>query len=253
MLLMGALGTAVLGLFPTLLAETDGATVSGTEFTTVDAQANTYTERFIHRIERDGETFNTTTIAIHDAHGQTIRTRVFDDASWSQQNLTFKEQVRVNGSAYSIARYGGGKITVDTDGEYTRVENNTVYQRIPATHVNSFGLADQSVLLRLAYRRNGTVTWNDVQLERYDVIGDGANGLTASENQLQGYVLATPDVMTIRYANVAGATDQGTFSITYYGDLKAASEVPEWVATARELPARTTTDREHIRKNESGK
>ncbi len=241
LLLILVLGTAAaLGLFPNPQAETGGSAFSGTEFTTVDSQAEAYTERFTHRIKRDGDTFNTTTIAVHNENGLTTRTRIFDDASWDRQNLTFKEQVRVNGSAYSIARYGGGAITEDTDDENSQVVNNTVYKRIPESYVNSFGLADQSVLLRLTYRQNGTATWKGEQLTRYDAIGYEEKDSLSGGSQLQGYVLATPDAMTIRYANISGATDQGSFSITYYGSLEATGDVPEWVARAREIPTRET-------------
>lgn len=232
-----ATGTLVVG-FDHPIAELGLTGTPGTAFTTVDARHDTYTEQLVHRIERATGTYSTTLTATHFANGTVIRTMATDDAPWARRNRSMRAQVRINGTAYEMARYRPGSVPEEPTGEHVIVEENTVYERIPASHVNDFGVANRSVIPRFHYARDGTVSRRGDRLVRYEVVGHDGGKPSVLENRATGYLLVSPESETIRYAHLTGSTDRGRWTIEYTSTTRATESVPAWVSTARTIPPR---------------
>jgi len=196
----------------------------GTEFETLNDYADTYSEHLVHNISDGDRAIETSWSAIHFANGTIIRThRVLVDSE-RKNDVTDTVEVRLDDDGYRARRYRNGSRppASEIDGI---VEGQTVYERIPASNVNSFGLADRSILSELVYARDGITTRNGERVVRYDVVGERDDAVPALGGKIRGYVLVTPNQNVIRYAFVSTSDSQ----FIYSSSLEASAGIPRWV------------------------
>lgn len=198
----------------------------GSEFETLDHHAETYSEHLTHNVSDGERTFETSHSVIHFANGSTVRTqRVLVDPE-RLGDVRVSQEARLDGRGYRMERFRNGThpSASETDGI---VEGQTVYERIPASNVNTFGLADRSILSELVYARDGTTTRNGETFVRYDVVGERGDTVPALGDAIRGYVLVTPNQEVIRYAFV----ETSEARLVYSSSLQADAGIPRWVRT----------------------
>jgi len=196
----------------------------GTEFETLDDHANTYSEHLVHNVSDGDRAFEISRSSIHFANGTIIRTHHVVGDSERLNNVQYTQEVRLDGHGYRLQRYRNGTLppASEVDGI---VEDRAVYERIPASSVNSFGLADRSILSELVYARDGITTRNGEKVVRYDVIGERDEAIPALGGGIRGYVLVTPNQNVIRYAFVSTSDSR----LIYSSSGVASAGIPRWV------------------------